>query len=666
MSEAAASPADLRTFADTAEGIVDAISRAGSRLTAAVDAWAASGPAYGRSVGAGTGPEVTEVAREWAYTTEWVRLVAARFVAADSTPTSFGVVVGDDERFAGRIPPATEGEAGAEAAAMADEWLALLDEHGLTEAPLPEMAAVSVDDAEVLAERFPELRALLERVEANSALEPFSAAFVERLGADGVTQAVEAIHLLGEAQLIAGIHDPGSTFATADLSRDLLAPFDRVVLAGLDDLRNEAVADELLTADDPRQVHDLALLLAHGDGAPSFIADAAELVLRYHREDPIGRVPAPPSWNHLYVTDPALNADELLALRILDRSPEAAFELVTETDGDGVYTDNADLLAHPPNIDDVEALTSYYDDELDDQDLRDEYLEAAGGAIENAFAVWPESPDSPPGTDRAAADAFGVVMHRTGEGDVPDLVKRSIARVGATTSIMEQIALHGDDASRLHAGDDVLWESVDDDVVRDFFQELAYDNDGQGSALEIISHGVGAYGQRELQAGVDDLVQDGDLRYDHMADELDRVGSLWGNLGAGMQELNDDQLSAEQRRDALLAGINGGGRALGSALITISPATGGTSAAAGLTVYALVEGGTRLGDSLDEPGLVDVDGFKDEARTLTYAQIEAMVEADPELLALLEGEDGDIEGPLATLFGHVEGQMLDKLFEASI
>ncbi|QYG91468.1 hypothetical protein HC251_02790 [Iamia sp. SCSIO 61187] len=663
MSEAAASPADLRAFADTADGIDDAITRAGSRLTAAAAAWAASGPAYGSSVGAGTGAEVTEVARDWAYTTEWVRLVAARFVAADSTPTSFGVVVGDDEHFAGRIPPATEDEAEAEAAALADEWLALLDETGLSEDELAEMAGVSVDDAEAMAERFPELRDLLERVEANSALEPFSAAFVEQLGADGVTQTVEAIHLLGEAQFVVGTGDPESTFANADLSHDLLAPFDRVVLAGLDDDRNQAVADDLLTADTPREIHDLALLLAHGDGAPSFIADAAELVLRYRREDPFSRVPSPPSWNRLYVTDPALNADELLAIRILDRSPEAAFEFVTETDGDGVYTGNADLLVHPPNIDAVEALTGYFDDDMDDQDLRDEYLEAAGGAIEGAFAVWPESPDSPPGTDRAAADAFGVVVHHTGDGDVPDLVKRSIARVGATTLIMEQIALHGDDASRLHAGDDALW-NVDDDVVRDFFQELAYDNDGPGSALEIISHGVGAYGQRELQAGVDDLVQDGELRYDHMADELDRVGSLWGNLGAGMQELNDDELSAEQRRDALLAGINGGGRALGGALITISPATGGTSAAAGLTVYALVEGGTRLGDSLDEPGLVDVDGFKDEARTLTYAQIEAMVEADPELVALLEGEDGDLEGPLATIFGHVDGQMLDKLFEA--
>ncbi len=657
---ASASPAVLRRYADAAEAIDDALSTASSRLTTDREAWAGSSPEFGGSVAAGLAGRVSDAGNDASYTTGWVRLVAGRFEDADSG--SGGVVtVADDARLASLIPPATESEAAEEGEAQARELRELLAENGLDDIDDFEGSGLpSEDELDDLVESYPELASLLEEIRANGVAPAYHDAFVGELGADGIEDTLAAIRRYGAGQY--GLQsNEGSELAEANLSQDLLRPFDEVVRAGLDADANAGIDEELLDIDSRNayEVQDLALLLAHGDGAPQFSARAAETVLRAENHMLLPLMGGP--MNGLYVDDPYLMSGELLAIRALDRSPEASFDFLTRTDADGNYTDNASLLIRPPNEDYVELIDGY----LDGESAVDEYHRRAGGALENGYSVYPET-SGDPNDMFVANDAFEVAIHETGEGDVPDTIKRSLASIAVTSEKMEQIAIFGDDASASYQRQgDPLWENVDDDAIRDFFQELGYDNEGDGNSLEILSAGIGAYGRIELERGIAQATEGGEeFEYTQLDDEATRVGSLYGNFGAGLREINSDELSAEARRDAILGGLKTGANGISGVLITISPLTGGSSAVAGLTVKGLVDGAGYLGDRASEPDEISIDLFKEEARDEVYGTLTELIDANPEARALIDAEGGDTQGPLSTVFNNVDDQLIKKLDEA--
>lgn len=660
MPTASASPEALRQFVATAGPIDASLDTAGSRVRDTAAAWVASGPERGAGIAsADDGESLRTVGADWAYTTEWVGLVARRFDEADGAiPTPDGVTIPDDAVFSALVPPPTAAEAEAEAAADAAEWEEMLEDLGISEQALMDDQV----DLEELWERYPELAEHWVTAAANSESEAYSAAYVDALGADGVALAALTIDALGRAQ---HWHDTDEV-GTTDLSQEVLAPFTTVVMGGLADEGNADIAEELLVIDGYgdeawADARALSLIVAHADGPPQFVADAAEAVLRWSDGGP-SRPMGQPEGNDLFLTDERLWSEEYLVMEALAGNPEASFLFVTATE-DGLYTDNVGLLTTPPGTDFVDR--SYRPQDDPDFDTLEAYYQLAGLVIENGYTLYPQDSGDPADMTRAN-DAFEAAVLEVGNGGLPDTIRRSVAAVAATTEKMEHIAVYGDEFTSLNpeTRPDGMssWEVVDDVQVQEFFAELARDNSEPGSALEIITIGVGAESYSLVEEGMLVDAADGTMDFVDGSVEYGRAGSLWGNLGAGMNMLNDAELSEEAAQDALLDGLVVGAKGVKSiTLSTTSVVTGGTSTVVGLVGDQAITLGRDWLDSQSDPELIDLDAHITYANAQVNEQIELVIATNPEVEAAIEASVTDPHAAQRELWSGIRNEILYQM-----
>jgi hypothetical protein len=193
-----------------------------------------------------------------------------------------------------------------------------------------------------------------------------------------------------------------------------------------------------------------------------------------------------PGWSY---GDPALGMPELVALAALDANVEAAWSFASRGGG------HIDALLHPP---DVPGNVPLNDDDY--EQLKAGLETHAGGAIEAAFgdAPWLEVPDpaDPSQTvllvdDQARIDSYNQFMLRVAEGNVPDVIKESVART---------LLPHLNDIGDLAA--DEAFDDVDEttgpyrrpDVVA-FFEELGHNP----AAAQLVGEQLAVWGDAEFQ-----------------------------------------------------------------------------------------------------------------------------------------------------------------------
>lgn len=358
----------------------------------------------------------------------------------------------------------------------------------------------------------------------------YAAAFVEALGARGVTRVLDVV--AGVAQ------QPGEVDGSRDEIAQLLAPFDEIVaIASRQRTPGMAVVEgDLLHVISSEQLWRLHLLLAAGDEPPEtgFTTAIARLVLT--------GPPEVTAYLHYTRVDPwflqLLDVDTNV-LRAVARDPDAAHALLAD-DGTRQAILHIDRTWEEPPV---------------------PLAEAAGQVLTAALVTWPAA--DPTRTDATFATAQAVVAEVAHHG-VSDEVKRALA----------------DDLSPWL--DRLVETGPRDDVVR-FVAELSHDHDALTRLLghaAVIAHAELAQGIAQARSGSSPLERTGD--------EQQRVAALYGLIAAGMVKAGMDRAE----RAALIAGsLKFLGGLATAGVVTATGVTGFGAVVSGAALGKLVDAG---------------------------------------------------------------------------
>ena len=255
----------------------------------------------------------------------------------------------------------------------------------------------------------------------------------------------------------------------------------------------------LLATEDAIDQRHLALLMSGNASMyePRWLADAAERILvtgaehnrwqfpaHYGAGSGIDDYPGFSDSNWLY-DDPALGFPELVAARALDGNTAAAWSYASRGDA------HLEALVRPVQL---PYGVSGRDYEVWEK-LQIDMETHAGGALEEAFLAAPfetvPDPNDPsrrvPLVDPAAsAQAYNDLIEVVGDGDVPDIIKRSVART--LLPHLHEIGAAANTQYHTPAIEtDVPFERGE---VVDFFKELGWDE----QAAAIVGEQLGQWG----------------------------------------------------------------------------------------------------------------------------------------------------------------------------
>ncbi|MGH9117606.1 MAG: hypothetical protein ACRD0A_06925 [Acidimicrobiales bacterium] len=430
-------------------------------------------------------------------------------------------------------------------------------------------------------EQFERIYALMAEIGTDMSSEDFAVGFYDSMDTEGI-------------RVVMGVID---TFAATGwqgrVRQELLEPFARgwANASGSVDLTEES--RELLDTDDPVEQRQLALLMTGPAHAydPEWLADAAERILvtgadlnrpQYPSESPQGLsqgdYPGFADWGWLY-DDPALAAPELIATAALDGNVEASWRFASRGD------DHVEVLVRPGQISIPSNI--YTAEHL--QELQATLEDHAGGAIENAFLEAPLStvpdPDDPTrqipmvSSDESAA-AYDILVAEVGEGDVPDVIKRAVART-LLPHLHEigDVAVHDANTPEHESGG--LFERGE---VVAFFKELGWDEE----AAAIVGEGIGVWSTAVAQ---DFVATHPHASFGDLETAFDPVGLVTGTVYQGFNETENAMGAAN---NALAFGIQQGSSTL-SGLTLSAPIIGFIVAGPpGAGAGAALAGGTQL------------------------------------------------------------------------
>ncbi|MGH9184966.1 MAG: hypothetical protein ACRD0U_03970 [Acidimicrobiales bacterium] len=393
-----------------------------------------------------------------------------------------------------------------------------------------------------------EILALMNRIGGRMSNGDYATGFYDQMNTDGIRT------VMGVIDTLAFLEGPG-------IQHDLLEPFVQGWANASDspDLAEER-AGLLDTTNSVEQRH-LALLMS-GDPAsydPEWLADAADRILvsgvdlneaQYPQYDPMSNqrldYPGFSTVDFLY-EDQTLGIPEMVAMRALDGNTEAAWSFASRGPA------HVDALVHP-------TLPAWYSGEVfgASPEWQEAFEANAAGAVEEAFLKAPletrPDPDDPTQqvplvSPEDSARTYDDLIESVAEGDVPDVIKQSVART--LLPHLTEIGTAAADQSATSAIEtDTLFQRGD---LVAFFKELGHDTDAAG----IVGEQLGIWGS----ARVDVLAQPavaptpGDVE-----NALDPVGLI---TGAVYQGFNETENAMAEANNALAFGIRQGGALVG-------------------------------------------------------------------------------------------------------
>jgi len=467
-------------------------------------------------------------------------------------------------------------------------------------------------------ERFEKLFELMAGIGDHMWSEDFAVGFYDSMDTDGIHTALAVI-------------DNFAVWMGPGVQATLLDPFVRgwANVSGSVDLTEER--RELVATEDPVDQRHLPLLMSGPPQAydPVWLADAADRILvtgrglnqyQYPSEWPQplnpGDYPGFSGADWLY-DDPTLGVPELVAMRALDGNTEAAWSFASRGDA------QVDALVHPGEIH-ISSIRAYPEFE----DFQAAYESHAGAAIENAFLEAPlltvPDPDDPtqriPMVDSAeSARAYNDLVEAVGEGDVPDVIKRSVART-LLPHLHEigEVAVREANTSEVETGG--LFERGE---VVAYFKELGWDDQAAG----IVGQQLGLWGTAVVQ---DFVATHPQATTGQIETAFDPVGLV---TGAAYQGFNETEAAMGEANVALAFGIQQGsstfaGLGLSAPIIGLfvggpPGALAGAGLAAGTQVINLV-GGLTANEIRTEDVDSDYDG-NDVQRMLVTSLREQLV-----------------------------------------
>ena len=464
------------------------------------------------------------------------------------------------------------------------------------------------------------LFALMSRIGDDMWSEDFAVGFYDSMNTDGIHTVVGVIDTFAAMGWAGGVQ------------QQLLEPFTRgwANASGSVDLTEER--RELLETDDPVDQRQLALLMSGPPHAydPVWLADAAERILvtgvdlnraQYPYDYYMGLGPEeyPGFAGHDWLyDDPALGIPSAVATRALAGNVEAAWSFASRGE------EHVEVLVRPDSL--PIPLSSQIFDEY--EQLHADLEANAGKAIENAFLEAPLStvPDPNDPTRRIpmvdpdeSAAAYDVLVAEVGEGDVPDVIKRAVART-LLPHLHEIGEVAAQEASTSAVEEGGLFERAE---VVDFFKELGWDEEAAG----IVGQQLGIWGTATAQ---DFVATHPEATPGQIETALDPVALV---TGTAYQGFNETEAAEGAANVALAFGIQQGSSTV-SGLSLSAPIVGlivggppgalaGAGLAAGTQVVNLV-GGLVANDIRTEDVDNDYDG-NDVQRMLVTTMREQLV-----------------------------------------
>lgn len=626
MTQSSAKPANLREYSTGAVAADDELPPRAGTLDAALDAFRSSEtdaeflpylPAFGATIRA--------LAERGRHTDEWVGDVARAFEEAGQSGHHLwpeGYHLADDSALDALVGQADRAESVAEGQEHAEELEELVER-------------ANAGDEEAI-EAYAEIEALMAEMGGNASDEAYSEALMSQLGTDGITDVTRLIANYGyldggEGQPLAGL----------DSETALGVPFSEVFAAasreGIDDIE----ADLLAIEDGGRTA--LAVLLISGNAQPEFTAGAAGRLLPLPEDHD-----AQHELTYLLAQYDGTPSAQEYALLALARSDAAAFAFASASE------ENLSVLLRP-----YEHLLAVQGSE-DPEQLAADALE--GGLIHHPAADPTADPDQ----------AIAWMVQDVGDGDIPDVIKRSAARVGVTA--YDHIATNLHETSTVGNPPPGL-EGVSEEDLEKFFQELSYDD----TAAQIAVDGAVAFMRHEVSNGLTEQVRvDGELiPGTATSTETSRVGELFGTIGEGMA-LGD--IDEDEQRQLFRDALNRVSAMVEGAALASTPLTGPW----GPIAAGVIEGGREIAvNQIDGDGVDEDDVYRESLEAPLTDAIARTIYENPDARRALEdippGEplpdipyeewlvttDG-LDDAVDALYNEVTQQMVDEIFETRI
>ncbi|HZM30365.1 MAG TPA: hypothetical protein VFB77_07740 [Acidimicrobiales bacterium] len=597
----------------------------------------------------------------------WVRSVGTGFQLAGTDPDGDGIFSAEDRVLAPLVgePTIAEAQKEAEGRAAAEQIRQTLVAAGL------DPDHFSVEALWNLSQDNPQYRPLFDQLVGVGGQmwdEDFAAGFYDRLGPEGTHVLLGVVDTYAARYEGRGLID-GDMDWSAHIQDQLLLP---LVGGFARATRNPDLLDDraaLVDTQDEIQQRHLALLMSGEprDYDPRFLADGAERILvtgkdlnrsQYPGEYPVGQditdYPGFSSSAWLY-DDPGLGLPEVVALRALDGSTEAAWSFASRGQ------DHVEAIVHPPGL--RMPHTARLHDEY--VALFDEVDRHAAGAIEEAFvnaqyATVPDPTDPsrriPLVTRDQSIAAYNDFMESVAQGDVSDTIKRSAAR-----TLLPHLNDIGE-AANIQAETpgievDVPFERAD---VVGFFKELGYDEE----AAAIVGNQIGLWSGAESHQLFTDNARPtpGQLQ-----DTFDPVAHV---IGAAYQGFNETEAAAAAANSHLAYGISHGAALVGDLGPPVVGLIAGGPVGAGVGV--LVGAGVDVVNQIGLFGIEDIrtadtslpfDGDDLQRTTVTGLREQAILSLEAGGHIPPGTPPGSYSGVLADYFGGTDP--FDDLYQGS-
>jgi hypothetical protein len=347
---------------------------------------------------------------------------------------------------------------------------------------------------------YTELFDLMTRIGDNMWSEDYATGFYDQMNAEGIRATVGVIETFAAHQ----VWSPGVPVPElGNIKEQLLDPFvlGFALASGSVDLSEEREAllnpGDDVNGDARWKQHQLSLLLsAEGHNYdPHFLAQAADVILVSNRDvnwinsdyGPNGS-PYETDYPPLYIGprlwdgDLELGVPQALALRALSDNTEASWQFAD------MGSDNLEAILRPDTypVEDLPYGMSATGYEFEDAEQLKGLMEQYGADITtNAFI---EAPMADPSRYDQALDNYADVVRIVGDGDIPDVTKRTVANafglyiddIGEET--VRQSETVYDDADAREA------EDFNRPDLVDFFHELAFDEEAAAEVGESFTY----------------------------------------------------------------------------------------------------------------------------------------------------------------------------------
>ncbi|MGH9185149.1 MAG: hypothetical protein ACRD0U_04930, partial [Acidimicrobiales bacterium] len=462
-----------------------------------------------------------------------------------------------------------------------------------------------------------ELFEMIENIGSNMWEEHYAVGFNDQMNEDGIRAIVGVIETFAAHQRQSPTDDDGRIDPAPDLgdiAERLLDPMVHgfAIASGSVDLTEEREA-LLNPGDDPNsdarwKQHQLAMLLTdEGHNYDStFLADAADVILVSNKDvNWINRdnmdaydtdYPAMYMGPDIWEGHPELSVPQVIAMQALADNPDASWDFTGRGD------EHLEVVVRPDayEIQDLPFEMTSNGYSYDDAERLREMMEQAGADIVTAGFVDAVRDDPTRYTD--ALDRYADVVRIVGDGDIPDVTKRTVANaLGLYVNDIGEAALR---QSETHYENDDAKAAEDfnrPDLV-DFFEELGYDEEAAGQVGESIT----VWASQEAQPFVGDThLQQGEINQ-----AFRPVALVMGTIEDGFNATDD---AMQHAYDGFAAGVVNGGGIVSAVGLAAIPATGGASllvAGAGAVAGPLLEMGGDLITSQAEGAAIDGDNFE--------------------------------------------------------